>query len=48
MIDDKIAALLLLWQCQRLKYSLDELLAGEIEDGEEEIYWGKPEGEEVW
>ncbi|MBO1349585.1 MAG: AbrB/MazE/SpoVT family DNA-binding domain-containing protein [Hormoscilla sp. GUM202] len=30
------------------EYSLDELLAGEIEDGGEEIYWGKPEGEEVW
>lgn len=30
------------------EYSLDELLAGEIEDGGEEISWGKPEGEEVW
>ena len=30
------------------EYSLDELLAGEIEDGGEEISWGKPEGEELW
>ena len=29
------------------KYTLDELLAGEIEPSEE-ISWGKPEGEEVW
>ena len=29
------------------KYTLDELLAGEIEPGEE-ISWGKPEGEEFW
>ena len=29
------------------KYTLDELLTGEIEPGEE-ISWGKPEGEEVW
>jgi len=30
------------------EYSLDELLAGEISDGGEEISWGKSEGEEVW
>ncbi|MEG4506447.1 AbrB/MazE/SpoVT family DNA-binding domain-containing protein [Microcoleus sp. F6_B4] len=29
------------------KYTLDELLAGEIESSEE-VSWGKPEGEEVW
>lgn len=29
------------------KYTLDELLAGEIE-ASEEITWGKPQGEEVW
>jgi len=29
------------------KYTLDELLAGEIECSEE-VSWGKPEGEEVW
>ena len=29
------------------KYSLDELLASEIESSEE-VSWGKPEGEEVW
>ncbi len=29
------------------KYTLDELLAGEIEPSEE-ISWGKPEGQEVW
>lgn len=28
-------------------YTLDELLAGEIEINEE-IDWGKPEGEEIW
>ncbi|MBC6476497.1 MAG: hypothetical protein GDA56_00505 [Hormoscilla sp. GM7CHS1pb] len=28
--------------------SLDELLAGETEERGEEIYWGKPEGEELW
>lgn len=28
-------------------YTLDELLAGEIEPSEE-ISWGKPEGEEIW
>jgi antitoxin MazE len=30
-----------------LDYTLDELLAGEIETSEE-VFWGKPEGEEVW
>ena len=30
-----------------LDYTLDELLAGEIETSEE-VSWGKPEGEEVW
>lgn len=30
-----------------LDYTLDELLAGEIEPSEE-VSWGKPEGEEVW
>jgi antitoxin component of MazEF toxin-antitoxin module len=29
------------------KYTLDELLAGEIEFSEE-VCWGRPEGEEVW
>lgn len=29
------------------EYSLDELLAGEIEQ-DEEVNWGKPEGEEIW
>ena len=29
------------------KYTLDELLAGEIES-REEVFWGKREGEEVW
>lgn len=29
------------------KYTLDELLVGEIESSEE-VSWGKPEGEEVW
>ena len=29
------------------KYTLDELLAGELEPSEE-ISWGQPEGEEVW
>ena len=29
------------------KYTLNELLAGEIESSEE-VSWGKPEGEEVW
>ena len=29
------------------EYTLDELLAGEIEPSEE-VFWGKPEGEEVW
>jgi antitoxin component of MazEF toxin-antitoxin module len=29
------------------KYTLEELLAGEIEPSEE-ISWGKPEGEEIW
>ena len=28
-------------------YTLDELLAGEIEQGEE-INWGSPQGEETW
>jgi len=30
-----------------LDYTLDELLAGEIEPSEE-VSWGKAEGEEVW
>lgn len=30
-----------------LEYTLDELLANEIEPSEE-VSWGKPEGEEVW
>ncbi|MFB2838334.1 AbrB/MazE/SpoVT family DNA-binding domain-containing protein [Floridanema evergladense] len=30
-----------------LDYTLDELLAGEIETSEE-VFWGKAEGEEVW
>jgi antitoxin MazE len=30
-----------------LDYTLDELLAGEIEPSEE-VFWGKAEGEEVW
>lgn len=29
------------------EYTLDELLAGDI-DQSEEVSWGKPEGEEVW
>jgi antitoxin component of MazEF toxin-antitoxin module len=29
------------------KYTLDELLAGELEPSEE-ISWGKSEGEEIW
>jgi len=29
------------------KYTLNELLIGETEFGEE-VSWGKPEGEEVW
>jgi hypothetical protein len=29
------------------EYTLDELLAGEIDESEE-VSWGKPEGEEVW
>jgi antitoxin component of MazEF toxin-antitoxin module len=32
---------------RRSKYTLDELLAGEMESSEE-VSWGKPEGEEVW
>lgn len=29
------------------EYTLDELLTGEIDESEE-VYWGKPEREEVW
>jgi antitoxin MazE len=32
---------------RKQEYTLDELLAQEIED-EPEISWGKPEGEETW
>ncbi|MBV8886753.1 MAG: AbrB/MazE/SpoVT family DNA-binding domain-containing protein [Chroococcidiopsidaceae cyanobacterium CP_BM_RX_35] len=30
-----------------LEYTLDELLARDIDQGEE-VSWGKPEGEEAW
>ena len=32
---------------QEKEYTLDQLLAGEIEISEE-IDWGKPQGEEIW
>lgn len=30
-----------------LEYSLEQLLAGDIEPSEE-VFWGKPEGDEIW
>jgi antitoxin component of MazEF toxin-antitoxin module len=30
-----------------LEYTLDELLAGDIEPSEE-VFWGKSEGDEIW
>jgi len=30
-----------------LEYTLEHLLAGDIEPSEE-VFWGKPEGDEIW